>query len=145
MRETLLFMVSVTVQVMNSIYIMRVGTDLVLMKRLQRAKVDRSFLPSEKTVVYQIIGYIGLWGIFTWHYFFNTPFLDSNTRLIAFQTNATFLIAHIGWDFFMTRKEPVESVPDSFTQVDCIKSWREKIANSTAWTLLTSLLIMLIY
>ena len=145
MRETLLFMVSVTVQVMNLIYIMRVGDDLVLMKRLQRAKVDRSFFPSEKTVVYQIIGYVGLWGIFTWHYFFNTPFLDSYTRLIGFQTNATFLIAHIAWDFFMTRKEPVESVPESFIQGDCIKSWREKLAKSTAWTLLTYFLIMLIY
>ncbi len=145
MREMLLFMVSVTVQVMNSIYIMRVGADLVLMKRLQRAKVDRSFLPSEKTVVYQIIGYVGLWGIFTCHYFFNTPFLDSSTRLIAFQTNATFLITHVAWDFFMTRKEPLESVPDSFRLVDCIKSWREKLVNRAAWTLLTYFLIMLIY
>ncbi|GEM01909.1 hypothetical protein SAMN05421839_12423 [Halolactibacillus halophilus] len=145
MREMLLFAVSVTVQIMNSIYIMRIGEDLVLMKRLQLDKVEQSFLPSQKTAVYQLIGYIGLWGIFACHYLFNTPFLDSSARIIAFQTNATFLIGHIAWDFFMTRKELVESVPESFTQGDCIKSWREKLVKSAIWTFFTYFLVILIY
>lgn len=145
MRETLLFMVSVTVQIMNSIYIMRIGEDLVLMKRLERAKVDRSFLSSEKTVVYQVIGYVGLWVIFTCHYFFNTPFLDSATRLIAFQANATFLVAHLAWDFFMTRNEPLEVVPESHTREDFSTAWREKLGKSAALTLLTYGLLVLIY
>lgn len=80
--------------------------------------------------------------MFSFGYFFNTPFLDAEDRLAFFQTNASVLLGHFMYNFLMKRSDKRTGV---YLDADVVAELRIvmlKVALSLVLTMATYFLVL---